>query len=125
MRSLDATHSTPLGLFDDLLAGLAAEGQVLVDHGDDISARRLRAAMASLSRGLALRARQTTGRALRPVGFDPTGEVVVFAWLKWPDKATADAAWAKMMEDPRMKDMDMPFDGKRMMWGGFETIFQS
>ena len=35
MRSLDATHSTPLGLFDDLLAGLAAEGQVLVDHGDD------------------------------------------------------------------------------------------
>ncbi len=53
------------------------------------------------------------------------GEVVVFAWLKWPDKATADDAWAKMMEDPRMKDMDMPFDGKRMMWGGFETIFEA
>jgi hypothetical protein len=29
-----------------------------------------------------------------------------------------------MMEDPRMKDMDMPFDGKRMMWGGFQTIFE-
>ena len=53
------------------------------------------------------------------------GEVVVFSWLKWPDKATADAAWQKMMEDPRMKDMDMPFDGKRMMWGGFEVIFQA
>ncbi|MFN3353274.1 MAG: DUF1428 domain-containing protein [Brevundimonas sp.] len=53
------------------------------------------------------------------------GEVVVFAWLKWPDKATADAAWTKMMEDPRMEKMDMPFDGKRMMWGGFETIFES
>jgi uncharacterized protein YbaA (DUF1428 family) len=53
------------------------------------------------------------------------GEVVVFAWLEWPDKATADVAWGKMMEDERMKDMDMPFDGKRMMWGGFETIFQS
>ena len=53
------------------------------------------------------------------------GEVVVFSWLKWPDKATADAAWQKMMEDPRMKDMDMPFDGKRMMWGGFEIIFQA
>ena len=51
-------------------------------------------------------------------------EVVVFSWLKWPDKATADAAWAKMMEDPRMKDMDMPFDGKRMMWGGFEVVFE-
>ena len=82
MRSLDATHSTPLGLFDDLLAGLSAEGQVLIDHGDDISARRLRAARASLSRGLALRARQATGRALRPVGFDPTGEVVVFGLLR-------------------------------------------
>lgn len=53
------------------------------------------------------------------------GEVVVFSWLKWPDRATADAAWVRMMEDPRMKDMDMPFDGKRMMWGGFETIFET
>ena len=53
------------------------------------------------------------------------GEVVVLAWLRWPDRATADAAWQKMMEDPRMKDMDMPFDGKRMMWGGFETIFET
>jgi uncharacterized protein YbaA (DUF1428 family) len=52
------------------------------------------------------------------------GEAVVFSWLVWPDKATADAAWGKMMEDPRMKDMDMPFDGKRMMWGGFQTIFE-
>ena len=53
------------------------------------------------------------------------GEVVVFSWLVWPDKATADAAWQKMMDDPRMKDMDMPFDGKRMMWGGFTPIFES
>lgn len=53
------------------------------------------------------------------------GEVVVFAWLKWPDKATADAAWGRMQEDPRMQDMDMPFDGKRMMWGGFEGIFEA
>jgi uncharacterized protein YbaA (DUF1428 family) len=53
------------------------------------------------------------------------GEVVVFSWLVWPDKKTADDAWAKMQEDPAFADMDMPFDGKRMMWGGFETIFQS
>jgi len=52
------------------------------------------------------------------------GEAVVLAWLIWPDKATADAAWAAMMEDPAMQNMDMPFDGKRMMWGGFETIFE-
>ena len=53
------------------------------------------------------------------------GEAVVFSWVVWPDKATADAAWQKMMDDPRMKDMDMPFDGKRMMWGGFEPLFES
>ena len=52
------------------------------------------------------------------------GEAVVLAWLIWPDKATCDAAWAAMMEDPDMANMDMPFDGKRMMWGGFEPIFE-
>lgn len=50
-------------------------------------------------------------------------EVVVFSWIKWPDKKTADTAFKKMEDDPRMKDMDMPFDGMRMMWGGFETVF--
>lgn len=51
------------------------------------------------------------------------GENVVFSWVIWPDKATRDAGWAKIMEDERMKpDGDAPFDGKRMFWGGFETI---
>lgn len=51
------------------------------------------------------------------------GEVVVFSWLIWPDRATCDAAWAKMTSDPEMAGMgDMPFDGARMMWGGFEPL---
>lgn len=53
------------------------------------------------------------------------GEQVVFSWILWPDKATADAAWEKMKDDPAMKDMDMPFDGQRMIWGGFESVFES
>ena len=53
------------------------------------------------------------------------GEQVVFSWIVWPDKATADVAWQKMMEDPAMQEFDMPFDGKRMIWGGFQTIFES
>ncbi len=53
------------------------------------------------------------------------GEQVVFSWLVWPDKATADAAWEKMQNDPAMADMDMPFDGKRMIWGGFQPVFES
>lgn len=52
------------------------------------------------------------------------GEQVVFSWLTWPDKASADAAWEKMQNDPEMKDFDMPFDGRRMIWGGFETVFE-
>lgn len=50
-------------------------------------------------------------------------ESVVFSWIEWPDRATADAAFAKMMSDPEMEKMaDMPFDGMRMMWGGFEPV---
>jgi uncharacterized protein YbaA (DUF1428 family) len=53
-------------------------------------------------------------------------ETVVFAWVSWPDKATRDAGWAKMMQDPRMQpDVNpMPFDGKRMIYGGFEMALE-
>lgn len=58
------------------------------------------------------------------------GEMVVFSWMTWPDKATADAAHSRMMEDERMSQFGapdgsgMPFDGKRMILGGFEQIFR-
>lgn len=53
-------------------------------------------------------------------------ETVVFSWIEWPDRETADAAWPAMENDPDMKALaDMPFDGKRMIFGGFETIFDS
>jgi uncharacterized protein YbaA (DUF1428 family) len=51
-------------------------------------------------------------------------ETVVFSWVKWPDKATRDAAWAKVMGDERMKALQMPFDGKRMVFGGFEVLLE-
>ena len=55
-------------------------------------------------------------------------ETVVFSWVEWPDKATRDAAMAQMEE--RMKTDDrmnpeknpMPFDGKRMIYGGFAPV---
>ena len=53
------------------------------------------------------------------------GENVVFSWIEWPSKEVRDAANKKMMEDPEMKDMDMPFDGKRMIFGGFEVLFDT
>jgi uncharacterized protein YbaA (DUF1428 family) len=53
------------------------------------------------------------------------GETVVFAWIEWPSKEVRDAANKKMMEDPEMKNMDMPFDGKRMIFGGFEVLFDT
>ena len=53
-------------------------------------------------------------------------EKVVYSWVEWPDKATRDAGWAKLMEDERMKEQPEPvFDGKRMMWGGFKPILDT
>lgn len=51
-------------------------------------------------------------------------ETVVFSWIEWPDKATRDAGMQKMMDDPRMDPASnpMPFDGKRMIYGGFAPI---
>lgn len=52
-------------------------------------------------------------------------EVVVFSWIVWPDKATADAAEIKMQDDDRMKPpADPPFDMQRMIFGGFSPIFE-
>ena len=58
---------------------------------------------------------------MRAVAAKPD-EVIVFSWIEYPDKATRDAIGQKMMSDPRMQAMKMPFDGARMIYGGFETL---
>jgi uncharacterized protein YbaA (DUF1428 family) len=54
---------------------------------------------------------------------------VAFSWVEWPDKATRDAGMKKMIKDPRMDpstpgNPPMPFDGKRMIFGGFEQVVE-
>ncbi len=54
-------------------------------------------------------------------------ETVVFAWIVYPSREDRDRINAKVMEDPRLKDMDpstMPFDGMRMFWGGFKKLVE-
>lgn len=54
------------------------------------------------------------------------GETVVFSWVKWPDRATADAGMERMQEDPAMQQVpEVPFDGKRRNFGGFAPIFEA
>ncbi|MDR7102763.1 DUF1428 domain-containing protein [Croceicoccus sp. BE223] len=51
------------------------------------------------------------------------GEKIVFSWIIWPDRETCDAGHARIMEDKRFEEMgEMPFDGRRMIWGGFDPI---
>lgn len=52
-------------------------------------------------------------------------EVVLFSWIEWPSKEVRDAGMKKMMDDPRMRDMKMPFDGQRMIFGGFRPILDA
>ena len=55
-------------------------------------------------------------------------EIVVFSWITYPSREERDRVNAAVMEEPWMQEMnpaDMPFDGKRMFWGGFESLVQS
>ena len=47
-------------------------------------------------------------------------ETIVFSWVEYPDKATRDAANQQMSEGGM--EIEMPFDGQRLIWGGFEVI---
>ncbi|MBW0144164.1 DUF1428 domain-containing protein [Sphingomicrobium clamense] len=52
------------------------------------------------------------------------GEKTIFSWVEWPDKETRDAGWKKMEDYMETAEgpHDMPFDGKRMIYGGFSPI---
>lgn len=54
------------------------------------------------------------------------GETVVFAWITYKSRAHRDEVNAKVMADPRLKcnPENMPFDGMRMIWGGFESLVE-
>jgi uncharacterized protein YbaA (DUF1428 family) len=51
-------------------------------------------------------------------------ETVVFSWITWPSRQVRDDGWKKVMADPRLQPdtNPMPFDGKRLIYGGFEPI---
>ena len=54
-------------------------------------------------------------------------ETVVFSWITWPSRAARDDAWKKVMADPRMEPATnpMPFDGKRLIYGGFQILVEA
>jgi uncharacterized protein YbaA (DUF1428 family) len=56
------------------------------------------------------------------------GETVIYGWIEWPSKGVRDAAWGKLMADPRMQpDKSKPalFDGQRTVYGGFTPILDA
>ena len=55
-----------------------------------------------------------------------TGEVVVFSYATYKNRKDRDRVMKLVMSDPRLKDSmkDMPFDGTRMMWGGFKAFVE-
>ena len=56
------------------------------------------------------------------------GETVVFSYIVYKSRAHRDSVNAKVMKDPRLADMmdpkTLPFDGKRMFWGGFKVLVE-
>lgn len=53
------------------------------------------------------------------------GKAVVFSWIEWPSKEARNAGMKQIMDDPRIKGMEMPFDATRMIYGGFQPIFDA
>jgi uncharacterized protein YbaA (DUF1428 family) len=53
------------------------------------------------------------------------GEAVLFSWIEWPSKEVRDAGMKALMEDERMKTLTMPFDGQRMIFGGFTPVVET
>ena len=49
-------------------------------------------------------------------------ETVVLSWVVWPSREARDAAWEKLPLDSAFEGAGMPFDGQRMIFGGFETL---
>ncbi len=49
-------------------------------------------------------------------------ETVVFSWVSWPSREARDLGMEKVLNDPRMKDNPMPFDGSRLIYGGFQVV---
>lgn len=53
------------------------------------------------------------------------GEGVVFSLIEWPNKKVRNRAWDKIMADESIRPQEMPFDGKRMFWGGFDVVIDT
>ena len=51
-------------------------------------------------------------------------EAVLFSWIEWPSREARDAGMKALMQDQRMKTLDMPFDGQRLIFGGFSPIVE-
>jgi uncharacterized protein YbaA (DUF1428 family) len=59
----------------------------------------------------------------RAVKAEPDEEVV-FSWVQWPDRAARDVGNQKVANDPRMAKDEMPFDGRRLIFGGFKPVVE-
>ena len=64
--------------------------------------------------------------SMRSAVMQKPDETVVLSYITWPDKATRDKAWEGIMSDPDMtpENNPMPFDGQRLIYGGFEVMFE-
>ena len=53
------------------------------------------------------------------------GEKIVYSWVEWPSKAARDKGWEQASKDPKMQPSNLPFDGKRMIYGGFAPLLDA
>lgn len=63
--------------------------------------------------------------SMRTAAMRKDDETVVFSWIVWPSRTVRDEGMKKAMADPAVQADSMPFDGRRMIYGGFEVILEA
>ena len=102
------------------------QGRRISQIGRNVRARRRKPGRNRQRRSRSATAGAWPDHRLLPRGEGDDDENVVFSFIVWPAKDVRDKGWEKIMADPEMQPgaQPMPFDGKRMFWGGFEPIVE-
>lgn len=122
----DSGESGAFGWIDGMVASVSADRrQALVDHAHFMVGKLKAVGATRVVNGWGTDVPDGKTTDFKQAVEAADGEVVTFGWVEWPDKATHDAGWAKLMEDGAMQQNPPVWDGPRAIFGGFAPLLDT